>query len=278
VKENDDIMNLNLWIDKELFYDIEEINIPTEEKHFMVLAIVGLVMMVRSKEEQNIFITCETVLATMCNDDVELKPKTVKGFMNALNKLHELNFIVINKEVVKPHQMIKVDVSNILHKSDCSFFQISREEVQNAMRSTAPQHIITMFCNLSSRWNMLSYDLFEKEGWDKEKRYEHNTDLTLYKYLSCYPTLSELTATWCSRPNEKGEQGFNVISRNVKWDVGERTIRGYIEEMVDLGLICKITKNIDAKNHNYYCRPQHFKCVLEVLDILEEQQKFMNQK
>ena len=69
-----------------------------------------------------------------------------------------------------------------------------------------------------------------------------------------------------------------MINRSIKWEVSEKAIRNYIEEMVDLGLICKITKNIDTKNHNYYCRPQHFKCVLEVLDILEEQQKFMNQK
>ena len=48
--------------------------------------------------------------------------------------------------------------------------------------------------------------------------------------------------------------------------------------MVDLGLICRVTKNMDMRNHNYYCRPQHYKCVCEVLDVLDEQKAYVENK
>ena len=269
--------NNNIWIDKELFYDIDESNVDTEEQHFMVLAMIGLIMVARG--ETYIFTTPEIILATMCNDEEpKLKPKVVKGFISGLNKLNEIELITINKEVTKVGQMIKVDTSKLTHDGECSFFQISKEEVEVAMQSSTPQHILTLFSDMASRWNMSSYKLYEEEGWDYDKRYEYDGGFKLYKYLSCYPTLDELTTTWCSRPNEVGEVGFNCIERSVKWDVGERTIKGYIKEMVDLGLICRVTKNMDMRNHNYYCRPQHYKCVCEVLDVLDEQKAYMNEK
>lgn len=271
--ENEKGVNDNIWFDKELYYAIEEANVTEEEKNYMVLALVGLIMIARGEEQ--VFTTPEVILATMCNtDELELKPKAIKGFIKALNDLDELDLIGLSKEVTKAGQLVKIETSAIVHEKGDSFFQITREEIEVIMTSSTPQNLIRIFNNFSSRWNMESYRMYEEFGWNKTNDRYYDTDIVDYKYLSCYPTYEELNTTWCSRPNKKDEKGFNCIECSTSWEVSKVTMNKYIDELINLGLICKITRNSNMRNHNYYCRPQHEKVVSEVLDILALQQKY----
>lgn len=264
----------NLWIDKSIFthLEIELKDMDYENKHYHVMAIVGLLTI---SDRARVFTTTEIILMTMANNlELKLKPKVIKGILYALNNLSSKGIITINEEVKKLNQLIMIDMGGLLHKKGESYFQVSRYEIQQIMKSSTPQHLFTLYCNLASRWNMESYVMYDEYGWDKKEDRYYDTNLQLYKYLSCYPTQEELTTTWCSRPNEKGESGFNCIERRDKWEVSRISISNYIGELVDLGVISRVTKNSEGKNRNYYCRPQHKVCVSQVLEILEEQKEF----
>lgn len=266
----------SIWIDKRLFSQIETMGseLSLDDKHYVVMCLVCLLTL-HCNDNRQCYTNMEALLMTL-RDEIEIgyKPKVIKGFLNALVTLDEWSIIEINQHPKKLSQNVKIDMTNLLHKKGESYFQISRYEIQQMMKSSTPQHLIVLYCNLASRWNMESYAMYEECGWDKQEDRYYDTNLQLYKYLSCYPTQEELTKTWCSRPNEKGENGFNCIERSNKWEVSRVSISNYIGELIELGVISRITRNCEGKNRSYYCRPQHSVCISEVLDILEEQSEF----
>lgn len=265
-------INMEIWVDKTLFEKIDQIEATQEEKNYTVMAVVGLLAYMRECEVT--YTNVEIILMTLRDElDLKLKNKVIKGFMQGINNLAKCGLIKVAGEV-KKNSNFKVDIRNIKHKKNNAYFQLSPFEIYRLMKSNTPHHLITVLCNLASRWNMESYMMFDEYGWDKHEDRYHDTNLQLYKYLSCYPTQEELTTTWCSRPNKKGEDGFHQIDRSTQWNVTRASINNYINEMIDLKIIKRITKNIGGKNRNYYCRPMHSQCVKEVLDILEEQRKF----
>ena len=263
---------MEIWVDKILFEKIDQIEATQEEKNYTVMAMVGLLAYMRECEVA--YVNVEIILMTLRDElDLKLKNKVIKGFMQGINNLAKCWLIKVVGEV-KKNSNFKVDIRNIKHKKNNAYFQLSPFEIYRLMKSNTPHHLITVLCNLASRWNMESYMMFDEYGWDKHEDRYYDTNLQLYKYLSCYPTQEELTTTWCSRPNKKGEDGFHQIDRSTQWNVTRASINNYINEMIDLKIIKRITKNIGGKNRNYYCRPIHSQCVKEVLDILEEQRKF----
>ena len=263
---------MEIWVDKILFEKIDQIEATQEEKNYTVMAMVGLLAYMRECEVT--YTNVEIILMTLRDElDLKLKNKVIKGFMQGINNLAKCGLIKVVGEV-KKNSNFKVDIGNIKHKKNNAYFQLSPFEIYRLMKSNTPHHLITVLCNLASRWNMESYMMFDEYGWDKHEDRYYDTNLQLYKYLSCYPTQEELTTTWCSRPNKKGEDGFHQIDRSTQWNVTRASINNYINEMIDLKIIKRITKNIGGKNRNYYCRPIHSQCVKEVLDILEEQRKF----
>ena len=265
-------INMEIWVDKILFEKIDQIEATQEEKNYTVMAMVGLLAYMRECEVA--YVNVEIILMTLRDElDLKLKNKVIKGFMQGINNLAKCGLIKVAGEV-KKNSNFKVDIGNIKHKKNNAYFQLSPFEVHQMMKGNSPHHLFTIFCNLASRWNMESYIMFDEYGWDKHEDRYYDTNLQLYKYLSCYPTQEELTTTWCSRPNKKGEDGFHQIDRSTQWNVTRASINNYINEMIDLKIIRRITKNIGGKNRNYYCRPKHQKCVKEVLDILDEQRKF----
>lgn len=265
-------INMEIWVDKILFEKIDQIEATQEEKNYTVMAMVGLLAYMRECEVT--YTNVEIILMTLRDElELKLKNKVIKGFMQGINNLAKCGLIKVAGEV-KKNSNFKVDIRNIKHKKNNAYFQLSPFEVHQMMKGNSPHHLFTIFCNLASRWNMESYIMFDEYGWDKHEDRYYDTNLQLYKYLSCYPTQEELTTTWCSRPNKKGEEGFHQIDRSIQWNVTRASINNYINEMIDLKIIKRITKNIGGKNRNYYCRPIHSQCVKEVLDILEEQRKF----
>ena len=265
-------INMEIWVDKILFEKIDQIEATQEEKNYTVMAMVGLLAYMRECEVT--YTNVEIILMTLRDElELKLKNKVIKGFMQGINNLAKCGLIKVAGEV-KKNSNFKVDIRNIKHKKNNAYFQLSPFEVHQMMKGNSPHHLFTIFCNLASRWNMESYIMFDEYGWDKHEDRYYDTNLQLYKYLSCYPTQEELTTTWCSRPNNKGEEGFHQIDRSIQWNVTRASINNYINEMIDLKIIKRITKNIGGKNRNYYCRPIHSQCVKEVLDILEEQRKF----
>lgn len=265
-------INMEIWVDKILFEKIDQIEATQEEKNYTVMAMVGLLAYMRECEVT--YTNVEIILMTLRDElDLKLKNKVIKGFIQGINNLAKCGLIKVAGEV-KKNGNFKVDIRNIKHKKNNAYFQLSPFEIYQLMKSNTPHHLITVLCNLASRWNMESYMMFDEYGWDKHEDRYYDTNLQLYKYLSCYPTQEELTTTWCSRPNKKGEDGFHQIDRTTQWNVTRASINNYINEMIDLKIIRRITKNIGGKNRNYYCRPIHSQCVKEVLDILEEQRKF----
>ena len=265
-------INMEIWVDKILFEKIDQIEATQEEKNYTVMAMVGLLAYMRECEVT--YTNVEIILMTLRDElDLKLKNKVIKGFIQGINNLAKCGLIKVAGEV-KKNSNFKVDIRNIKHKKNNAYFQLSPFEIYQLMKSNTPHHLFTVFCNLASRWNMESYAMYDEYGWDKQEDRYYDTNLQLYKYLSCYPTQEELTTTWCSRPNKKGEDGFHQIDRSTQWNVTRASINNYINEMIDLKIIKRITKNIGGKNRNYYCRPIHSQCVKEVLDILEEQRKF----
>ena len=265
--------NLEIWIDKPLFETIENIKDATQdEKNYVVMTMVSLLALMR--ENEYAYVNVESMLMTLQDElKLSLKTKTIKGFTQGIVLLQNCGLVEITGEM-KKNQIFKIDISKMKHKKENSYFQLSQFEVYQMMKGNSPHHLFTIFCNLASRWNMESYAMYDEYGWDKHEDRYYDTNLQLYKYLSCYPTQEELTTTWCSRPNKKGEDGFHQIDRSTQWNVTRASINNYINEMIDLKIIKRITKNIGGKNRNYYCRPMHSQCVKEVLDILEEQRKF----
>lgn len=262
--------NLEIWIDKPFFEILEQIDESQDDKNYMVMVMVSLLALMR--ENDYAYVNVESMLMTLQDElKLSLKTKTIKGFTQGIVLLQNCGLVEIAGDMKKN---FKIDISKMKHKKENSYFQLSQFEIHQMMKSKTPHHLFTVFCNLASRWNMESYAMYDEYGWDKQEDRYYDTNLQLYKYLSCYPTQEELTTTWCSRPNRKGEEGFNNVDRVDKWNVTRASINNYINEMIELGILSRVTKNIGGKNRNYYCRPKHQKCVKEVLDILDEQRKF----
>lgn len=269
----------NLYIDKTLFGEIDEITkgLSDDDKHYTVLAMLG-VMTVSNKFAPFIVTSLDVILMTMAQDiNFKATAKIRKGVMNGINLLNETGLIELNEPLDgSAKQFITLTAKPLEHINGESFFQISREELATIMKSKTPNHLATIFCNEASRWNMDAYLVFEEYGWNKNDYHDNNWQL--YKHLGCYPGRKELKISWVSLPSKKGE-GFKVLERSEEWCVTDKAITGYINEMIELGLICRVityeSNNKDCNKRANYCRPQHAECLAEVLEQIKEQKKYI---
>ena len=263
--------NTNLYVDKELFYDIDDItsNLSDDEKHFTVLALFGVLSMTMNTNLPTTFISLDIILATMAqNINFKATAKIRTGIMNGLNRLYDNKLIKLSEPFDgKKGQIVSLDSSLVLHRQDNTFTQISRKELATIMKSSTPHHLITLFHGLASRWNMVAYISFNETGWNKNNYV--NNDWKLYKTLSCFPTQEQLKNSWCM--DEDG-----AIQRSEDWNVSRTMFSKYFDELIELGLISRITVQEENK-HSYYCRPIHKKCVEEILGELQRQQEYMKQ-
>lgn len=271
-----DNMN-NLYIDKELFYDIDDITkgLSDDDKNFTLLAMLAI-MAIANKFAPCVYTSLDMLFITM-TQDVNFKPtsKVKKGIIDGINRLHESELIELSEPLDgSAKQVVSVKTDNLNHIEKKSFFQISRKELATIMKSKTPQHLIRCFCNMSARWNMEAYVAFDENDFNVEDY--HNIDFQLCKTLGCYPQREEFINSWVSVP-VKGEH--QVIKCSEPWVVSERAITGYINELIELGLISRVitygVSNTDCKKRAYYCRPQHEQLLTDVLTIIKEQKKFV---
>lgn len=260
----------NLFVDKKLFCDINDITIglSDDDKHFTVLALFGVLAMTMNTDLPTTFTSLDIILATMAQDiNFKATTKIRTGIMNGLNRLYENKLIKLSEPFDgKKGQIVALDTTLVLHKQNNKFTQISRKELATIIKeSNMPHHSITLFHELASRWNMSAYTAFEDSGWNKTDYYNNNWKL--YKTLSCFPTQEQLKNSWCMDIN-------GAIERSEYWDIPRTTFTRYIDKLIEMGLISRITVQEDNK-HSYYCRPMHKQCVSEVLEELQRQQEHM---
>lgn len=269
----------NLYIDKELFYKIDDITIGLldDDKHYTVLAMLGALAMASSRMPY-MFTSFDMILMTMANNtSFEGTTKNRKGIMDGLNRLHNEKMIVLSEPLKDDKkQVITLDAKLLLHKEGNSFFQISRQELATIMTDKTPHHLAVVFCAMNSRFNMDSYSMFDDFKWNKYDYKENATAWKRYKHLSCYSTQEEFKTTWCSIPNKEG--GYTVIERKEVWDISNRALTNIFNKLVDLELVSRVIRNIDGKNNSYYCRPIHAQCIEELLPILDGQVKHTKAK
>jgi hypothetical protein len=267
----------NLYIDKELFYDLDDITkeLSDDDKNFTLLAMLA-VMTIANKFAPCTYTSLDMIFITM-TQNVEFKPtaKVKKGIIDGINRLHESELIELSEPLDgSAKQVVSVKTDNLNHIEKKSFFQISRKELAAIMTSKTPQHLIKCFCNMSARWNMDAYVAFDENDFNVEDY--HNMDFQLCKTLGCYPQREEFINSWVSIPVKGKHQ---VIQCSEPWDVTERAITGYINELIELGLISRIitygVSNTDCKKRAYYCRPQHEQLLTDVLTVIKEQKKFI---
>lgn len=268
----------NLYIDKELFYKIDDITIglSDDDKHYTVLAMLGALAMASSRMPY-MFTSFDMILMTMANNaSFEGTAKNRRGIMDGLNRLHNEKMIVLSEPLKDDKkQVVTLDAKLLLHKEGNSFFQISRQELATIMTDKTPHHLVVVFCAMNSRFNMDSYSMFDDFKWNKYDYKENATAWKRYKYLSCYSTQEEFKTTWCSIPNK---EEYTVIERKEVWDISNRALTNIFNKLVDLELVSRVIRNIDGKNNSYYCRPIHAQCIEELLPILDGQVKYTKAK
>ena len=105
----------NLFVDKKLFCDINDITIDLsdDDKHFTVLALFSVLAMTMNTDLPTTFTSLDIILATMAQDiNFKATTKIRTGIMDGLNRLYENELIKLRikkKELI----LLKMELEEI---------------------------------------------------------------------------------------------------------------------------------------------------------------------